>query len=620
MDNEIPEALQQRIDRVIGFSGYTRTELIREAIREKVQQLEQHQTTVYGGTVDGGVPSFEQFEGEQLEVSGFSGEERVQTESEISDVNSASAVNELEGGGGKQNNDTSVLSDVSVPEDEFVFDSDVSYKGDGVTIGNPYTGEDTVSDEVISLPPSVLTNHYLRVSPTGLARSTAFINDAVSMVKNTDGPLVYITDTGDNSIDNFLAACENELPHEEIEDRVLHFAPPDTEPGFSLFDISSDEAYTSDRAAAVDRTVTMYLDVLQSVNVFNDEKREEQERLIEGLIQALYDPGFVDTEVIESFAAKSLPKRLNYNVYTHKHLTTLINYLFTEYPSKYGLDEDGLEHDGDDEELGDSNNEDVLETFTDPSIREKLKPFIYTDAESRDEYRKMAIQLVSEIGDSHVFEYIKDNMVDVFDFRHVVTEDSIVLIDLGNLREGDRSKMFTLILHQLWNAITDVLGGFKPTKNYTCNIVLENVKAIQNSNILSDIISQARTYNVGLGIGVENVDERPVQDNAFTEIDNQLFSNVTIGEEYLREVLHAQTDPKHVMKEVTAMPQNQWIAQLSPPEFGDPVPKPFRLEALPLPAGHQASNDPLAGDDRSKYQELRDSVIERVDDNYSLPV
>lgn len=640
MSSDIPENLERRLERVTSFTGHTREEILLQALREKIRQVEQHQIDLHNNNLSP----------QQTEDISPTVEDPIDTipPSDIVDeqVPEAETVSERDKTITSENQTTDSPEETVAPptqqahtedrEDKistWLKESESDYPTTGLQIGCAYTSDDETEDEPISLNPNLLTNHYARVAPQNLARSTAFTNDALSLTEHTSGPLLYITDGGDNATENFLASYHTRFEEPDADERILTFKPPETEPGFSLFDISTDEAYATDHKAAVTRSVRTYKDMLSSVGAFSEGDREREERLIESLIRALYDSGFVDTKVVESFGPSNLPERLNYRAFPHKHMETLINYLFTEYPEIHNIDTIEEATPTDENEQGQGGTEtdgetdaqeeitDVLESFNDPTIAETLHSFIETDPETREKHRQTAQRLVRAITDAHSLRHIRDTMTGVFDFRNHLDGDNIFLIDLSNLREKDRSIMLTLILHKFWNAVTDTLGGFKPSEDYVCNLLLENIEPINNTEILDDILTQGRSFNVGVGVGFEDPTAYGNTEEIFaTSVGTHLFSNVTLGESYLQQVLHPETDVHAFRRDLHTMQQNQWMVQLAAPTFDSTRPTPFRVKSLPIPEGHQESTQPLAGEDRETFHMIQENVSTRVEQFYTLPI
>jgi len=271
MRPQINGELERRINNLLDYTGaQSAAELVREATREKVREIEQH----------------------QMDIS--KGEIHVETQQHP----------------------------LPYPENQ----------NGCLPIGYPIIDGDT-HDEPFEIPLTALKGHYARIGAPGNGRRPAFIDDALHLYQNTTGPVILINPGNEQLSRDFMQAFYCEVGEEEFRETVNHFPISEITPEIGFFDIRPDLEHGKSRDEAIQTRVELYEDIHHGTIVDYDPGKSVASRVIRNLIKALYDEQYADQMITEGedhpLITEDIPERNSINAFSHKHLEQLGDHLYT---------------------------------------------------------------------------------------------------------------------------------------------------------------------------------------------------------------------------------------------------------------------------------------------------
>src|SRR6056297_1821126 len=468
---------------------------------------------------------------------------------------------------------------------------------DGMAIGYALGDTGEAEDEPTHIPPRLLPTHYGRFGTTGSGKSKALINDLLSLYDNTEGPTILINPKNDDMAQNYMRAHARRFGMTDLEENVVHFPVPDVLPGFSFFDLEPSMESGRRREDAVQRKADHYEEILKLVmGTDRYERATVAPTLIKTLIKALFD---------EEYGRESGQYRASTDYFAHRQLEHAVDQLWEAGPPN--------------ENIGDaprSSSEEVTRT-----IRRQLQ----LDSNTFGNVMGGVGNRLAYISQDTHLRQIFNNTENQFDFRDVLDEDTVILFDLGDLRDDAARIMTGVILTNLDAALKDRKRALSQhPDDYVVNLLVDEAASVVVSDIMNDLLEKGRGFRLSVGLSMQFPEQleveggRKVYLNALNNIGNILVSKINVDRELAQAMAHEEMDPVDFANRIRSLPRGEWIASLPSPRFGETGPYPFSIKPLPIPAGHPESDYPLTPREEAQFDETLSTIHSRATDTFGV--
>lgn len=212
--------------------------------------------------------------------------------------------------------------------------------------------------------------------------------------------------------------------------------------------------------------------------------------------------------------------------------------------------------------------------------------------------------------------------------RTVLDEDVVVIFDLGDLRSDAAKVMAGVILTNLYDAVTERDPGEldRMADDYVANLLIDESASIVVSDVLNDLLEKGREFQLSVELvsqfpeQMELEGDREVYLNVLNNLGSPIVGKIAVDDEIARALAHEDMDPAEFRNRVRALPRGEWIAQVPSPAFGETGPMPFSVGPLAIPAGHPESDAPLTAAEEQRFADALDTVEERTQAEYGVPV
>jgi len=469
---------------------------------------------------------------------------------------------------------------------------------EGMAIGYALDENGEPEDEPTCVPPRLLTTHYLRAARTGAGKSKALVNDALSVYEETQGPVVLIDPKGDGMTENYMRAHASRFGVDDLEDNVVHFPVPEVLPGFAFFNIERDLQAGRDRVDAVQNKADHYEEVLK---LAMGEERYEQAivapNLIKYLVKALFD---------EEYGRENGLYRESVDYFAHTQLEHVLDQLWQAGPP--------------DPDIAAAPRSSQGEVQRKINRQLELDPNTFATVMGGVSNR---LDYVTQ--DAHLRQ-IFDNTEPRFEFRDVLDEDTVILFDLGDLRDGAARLMTGVILTNLEDALeTRKRSASEMPEDYVVNLLIDEAASVVVSDVMNDLLEKGRSFGLSVGLSLqfpEQIEEegnRQVYLNVLNDVATTIVGQISVDREIARAMAHEQMDPAAFANRIRSLPRGEWIAQLPSPTFGETGPEPFSLKPLSIPEGHPESNNPLDHRRERLFENSLEQVEDATAEEYGVP-
>jgi DNA helicase HerA-like ATPase len=471
----------------------------------------------------------------------------------------------------------------------------------GMAIGLPLKGRSQPLDDAIHVHRSTLVTHYIRAASTGSGKSKSVQNDILTLSEHVGGPTVLLESKGDAMVDNYLKAHYAKFG---TLDNVYHFDAPDMLPAFSFFDIRPALAMGRRREDAIQDTVEHFHEVMRLIlGTETHDRAFVANEILTFLIKALFDKEYgqdafsLDTlieAVYQMRHERILPEICAENAHIERALLQQCELDETQFQQSMG------------------------------GAANRLNKLVEL------EHLYQIFNHVPE-WDDEANEYTGN----VFDFRHFLDEDAVILFDIGELRADSRNALTMLLLSNLWDAVQGRSDESTTGKEETgasdekiANVIIEEAAAVATSELVyEEFLPQGRGFGVSLGLIMQYPDQvndhsrsnRPYKE-ILNNVKTKIIGNIEVDDELAKSMAHENLSKQDLSKRIQRLPSGEWIVQLPSPGFGETDPTTFSLAPLPIPEGHPESDEPLAGDARHLFEEMaRPQVRRRTQTECSIP-
>ena len=450
----------------------------------------------------------------------------------------------------------------------------------GMLLGYPLTSNGQTASTPVSLPPSLQPLHAAWFGKTGSGKSTALINAILDNHEATAGADILIDPKGDGMPIEYLKAHYAEYGS---LDNVYYFDCTEALPAISFFDIRDQLADGIDRTTAVEDVTDHYIELL--IGIMGKDRFEQAVRspdIIRYLVKALFDPVHGD------------------DAYTHRELQEAVTRM---------------------RETSDA------PPVVDPELERMLSGVVSNSTRSFEELlqgvanRIEKIPLDNRLG--QLFNHTPDADAPQFDFRDVIDEDAIVIVDTGGLRPESRRAVSLVLLSQLWTALRRrERQTAESDAQPLVNLYLEEAATIAQSGLVTELLAQSRAFGLSMTLAMQFPEQlRQADTEAYAELLNNVSTivtgNVSVDPDLKKRLATEDMPPDEVANRLRALERGQWFVSL-PSAFGTAEPRPFRLESAPIPAGHPESDTPLSPARRTAFEAAFDVVNGESNGEYGI--
>ncbi|MDX1745260.1 MAG: ATP-binding protein, partial [Halobacteriales archaeon] len=470
----------------------------------------------------------------------------------------------------------------------------------GLELGHLLDENRDPEDEPIRLSPDLLPFHVGRFAKTGAGKSIALINDALSLAEQTSGPVFLIDTKGGGLPEHYMLAHAKRFGFKDLEERVLHFDIPDILPGFAFFNIEPALASGVPRLQAIKDRVDHYEEVLKMTM---GEERYEQAvvspNLLKYLLRLMYD---------EEHGLDHGRYRESVDYFGQSQLEQVVDRLYDAGPPQ-------------------ASPEDAPQSSTE-EVTSKIHRHLSADPRTFANIMGGVSNRMDYITADPFLQQIFNTTEPRFDMRDVLDEDVVVIFDLGNLRSDAAKVMAGVILTNLYDAVTER----EPSElaatpdDYVANLLIDEASSIVVSQVLNDLLEQGREFKLSVELvsqfpeQMELEGDRGVYLNVLNNIGSPIVGKIAVDDEIARALAHEDMDPVEFRNRVRALPRGEWIAQVPSPAFGETGPMPFSVDPLPIPEGHPEGDEPLTAAEEERFGAALDTVHERTQAEYGVPV
>ncbi|WP_276302546.1 helicase HerA domain-containing protein [Halorussus lipolyticus] len=469
---------------------------------------------------------------------------------------------------------------------------------DGMAIGYALDEDGEPEDIPVHIPSSLLPVHYGIYGTTGSGKSILASNSSLSLYENTSGPTILIDRKGDGMATNYMRAHARRFGMTDLEENVIHFDIPNTLPGFSFFNLTSSLANGRRRVDAVQRKADHYEEILKLA--MGEDKYDRvtvSNNLMKTLIKALFD---------EEHGRENGVYRESVDYFAHRQLENAVDQLQNAGPPNPDFEQAPQSSDEEDTRM----------------IRRQLD---LDERAFKNVVGGVGNRLAYISQNSHL-RRVFNNTENRFDFRDILDEDTVIIFDLGDLRDDGAHLMTGLILSNLQDALKERkqnVGQYPD--DYVVNLFIDEAASLVVSDIMNDLLEKGRSFRLSVGLAmqfpeqIESAGGRRMYLNVLNNIGSSLVGNVNVDRELARAMAHEEMDPDDFANRIRSLPRGEWIANLPSPTFGKTGPYPFSLKPLPIPAGHPESDHPLTPREEQQFTETLSAIHERVQEEYGVP-
>lgn len=481
------------------------------------------------------------------------------------------------------------------------------YQGEGVRLGYPLNEHGEKIDDPMVIPPSLLTNHYFRSAGTGSGKSVAAIWDMLSFNYYTDGPNILMEPKGGDMCVNYLLA---HYTYFNTLDDVVYIKLPEMLPASPFFDIRPKVHAGYPRKDAVQDRVDQF-DELMKLVMDEDQYKNAQNsiNLIKLMMKAEFDP---------KYGTDAYPLTQLYNSITELVTENTIPNVSGPY----------------------SYIENRLQSMRDSEDQQFSA--IVSGALNRLDHLMQDDRLRNIF--NHVPEW--DDEAGTYEqglnFHELLKQDKTIIFDLGDLR-GDSAKILQLLyVSYLWDVAQVEESGNElfhaadqqRTPSLSSNdddrvigCVIEEAREIAGSDLVSELLSQGRGFNVSLGLIMQfpsqlkdDTGESDMYDNLIENVGTKILGSHKLADDIAESISSEAIDAEEFAYRLRTLPDGEWIVDIKGTQFLEEEPRPFSIRSLEPPRGTMMGPDPIDDDELEDFtHNIFASKREEWEDNYCVP-
>lgn len=453
------------------------------------------------------------------------------------------------------------------------------YRVPGFTLGVPQPADRDRSPDPVAVSPSLQCRHMLIVGQTGAGKSIAGINGLLANHGVTDGATILFENKDGQMADDYLRAHYAEYGSLA---NVYRFDLAEHVPASPFFDVTRQVASGIDREQAVENVADHTVEILRAI--MGAEQYDQaigSPAVIEAMIKAMFDP----VNGHDQFTIQDLQRELGRFAGTGHAPPVVSDALRQEF-----------------QRITD-NTEDTFDMILAGAARRVAKAVLDSRVAPLFSYAPQR----------------QEHSPEPFDWREVLDEDCVVILDTSDLRAEPQRIVTLALLSQLWTALQRrtrerrARGRRGDPPQVTLHV--EEAADIASAGSLAEMLKQGRSYRVGVTLSLQypkqlkHADEA-TYDEAINNIGTTLAGRVDHDPRLAKKLATDEMAPDAVSNRLRRLAPDEWLVSL-PTAFGDEPPRPFLLESLPLPPGHPDGPEPLTDAQAATFAAAETQVAER---------
>ena len=466
----------------------------------------------------------------------------------------------------------------------------------GLDIGHIIDDDGTPLPEVASLSPQVLTSHYARLVSTGGGKTIALTNDALSLYANTDGPVVLLDTRGGNLVTNYMRSHAARFGFEDLEENVLHFSIPDIMPGFSFFDIRPALENGRSRIDAIADKTDNYQEILELAMGSEYSDANVAPILIPSLLKTLYD---------EEYGFKNGRYRESLDYFAHDQFEHVIDQLQRAGPP-----------DPDPSAAPQSSARNVTRVIQRQLERDKRSfEMVMGGVNTRTHYIS---------GDDRL-QPMFNNTESRFEFREMLDENKVILLDLSGLRKASARVVSGVLLTQMFDALREnqETVATKPP-DYLVNVLVDEAASVIGSTTVNTMLEEGRKFRLSLGLATQFPEQfqyeadRQAYLNVLNNVATQIVGQINVDEKIAEALAYDELDAEDSQNRLKWLPRGEYLVRTRSKAWRKDHPTTFTIIPMPIPAGHPDGDASLSESEEQRFQEALARVDERTYREYGV--
>ncbi len=484
------------------------------------------------------------------------------------------------------------------------------YRGAGWPLGRPLDADRRGDGEPVVLPPSLQPLHMLVVGATGAGKSTALTTGMLANHDATDGPAILFDAKGGGMARDYLRA--HYAKYGDLED-VVYVDCTRTLPAVGVLDIRPLLDVGVSREEARSRIAGHYEEILSGV--MGAERYASAVRspdVITNHLKALFDPVHGDDAV----AHRDLVDALQHTqrdgeppAVTDESLDDHFQSLLDSEPRVFSQVLGGalsrvetIATDGRLAPLFDhvpERNESETDTADGATTADDGRETLFDAGPERDgtDDQGSGHETVGYTNTDHT------KAAPRLSFTDLLNDDRVVVVDFGSMEDAVKDTLTLVLLSQLWTALKarqERAEGGEDGADALVNLYLEDAGSVAGTELVDTLLSQGRSFGLSVTLGVQYPGQLETSDpgrDTYREVLNEtatmLVGNVSVDDDLARALATTDLPPDRLAQRLGSLERGEWLCRPAS-GFGEAPPAPFLVASLDPPAGHPASDAPVA--------------------------